>query len=457
MKNTINNSFLGWFGIFRLGLVQTSLGAIVVLTTSTINRVMVVEYALPAMLPGALVGMHYAIQIMRPRFGYGSDMGGRRTPWIIGGMATLAIGGVMAAVGTGVINENTLSGIVILILAFLLIGAGVGASGTSLLVLLAKQVSADKRAAAASIVWFMMIMGFALTAGLAGHFLDPFSAQRLVIVSSVVSIIAFCVTLVAVFKLEKSTVENTAEHTASAKPKTLFREALHQVWQEPQARLFTIFIFISMLAYSAQDLILEPFAGTVFSMTPGESTQLSGLQHGGVLVGMIMVAIAGTLFRKSRFGLLKNWSVGGCIASAFTLFALAYSGFVATDWPLHSTVFILGITTGAFAVAAIGSMMALVGKGREKREGVRMGLWGAAQATAFGFGGFIGTVAIDITRYYLDSPETAYAIVFACEGVLFLVSAYIASTIQTPASIENDDSKFVAFGDSDMVKLAQGR
>jgi BCD family chlorophyll transporter-like MFS transporter len=86
-----------------------------------------------------------------------------------------------------------------------------------------------------------------------------------------------------------------------------------------------------------------------------------------------------------------------------------------------------------------------------------MGLWGAAQATAFGFGGFIGTVAIDITRYYLDSPETAYAIVFACEGVLFLVSAYIASTIQTPASIENDDSKFVAFGDSDMVKLAQGR
>ena len=34
-------------GIVRLGLVQTALGSIVVLTTSTMNRVMVVELALP--------------------------------------------------------------------------------------------------------------------------------------------------------------------------------------------------------------------------------------------------------------------------------------------------------------------------------------------------------------------------------------------------------------------------
>ena len=68
---------LGWLGIVRLGLVQTALGAIVVLTTSTLNRVMVVELALPATLPGALVAMHYAVQVLRPRLGYGSDVSGR--------------------------------------------------------------------------------------------------------------------------------------------------------------------------------------------------------------------------------------------------------------------------------------------------------------------------------------------------------------------------------------------
>ena len=75
---------LSWSQIFRLGLVQMALGAIVVLTTSTLNRLMVVEFSLPALLPGALVGLHYGIQLSRPRWGFRSDVGGNRTRWIIG-------------------------------------------------------------------------------------------------------------------------------------------------------------------------------------------------------------------------------------------------------------------------------------------------------------------------------------------------------------------------------------
>ena len=102
---------LGWWGIVRLGLVQTALGAIVVLTTSTINRVMVVELALPAMLPGALVAWHYAVQMLRPRLGYGSDLGGRRTPWIIGGMTVLALGGALSALATVTMATSPVAGI----------------------------------------------------------------------------------------------------------------------------------------------------------------------------------------------------------------------------------------------------------------------------------------------------------------------------------------------------------
>ena len=90
-----------WLGILRLGLVQTSLGAIVVLMTATINRVMVVELALPAVIPGLLVALFHGVQIMRPAWGHGSDVGGRRAPWIVGGMAALALGGVLAALGDG--------------------------------------------------------------------------------------------------------------------------------------------------------------------------------------------------------------------------------------------------------------------------------------------------------------------------------------------------------------------
>jgi BCD family chlorophyll transporter-like MFS transporter len=417
---------LGWPGIVRLGLVQTALGAIVVLTTSTMNRVMVVEFTLPAMLPGALVGLHYAIQLLRPRLGYGSDVGGRRTPWIVGGMGVLAAGGVLAAVATGWMGTERAGGIALAVAAFILIGVGVGAAGTSLLVLLAKRTAPERRPAAATIVWIMMIAGFAVTAGVAGHLLDPFSPARLVAVTTGVAVLAFIVTLAAVHGVE-GVAPRASPPAAGTRP--AFREAFRQVWAEPPARRFTVFVFVSMLAYSAQDLILEPFAGTVFGFTPGDSTKLSGVQHGGVLLGMVMVALVGRVRALRRFASIHHWTIGGCIASALALSGLAAAAAVGPVWPLRATVFVLGATNGAFAVAAIGSMMLLADKGTEAREGVRMGLWGAAQAIAFGAGGFLGTVASDVAHALLGAPALAYGTVFAAEAALFLVSAVLAARV----------------------------
>ncbi len=413
---------LGWAGIFRLGLVQTALGAIVVLTTSTMNRVMVVELALPAMLPGALVAIHHAMQMMRPRFGHGSDVGGRRTPWIIGGMAALALGAITASAATAWMATNVVAGVLLAVAGFVVIGLGVGAAGTSLLVLLAKRVDAGRRAAAATVVWVMMIVGFIVTAGTAGHFLDPFTVSRLVVVTAVVCACAFALAVAAVWGVEG----DSAEAHDEARGKTPFREAFAQVWREPEARRFTVFVFVSMLAYSMQDLILEPFAGTVFGLTPGETTRLSGLQNGGVLAGMILVAVSGTAFGRRRGIALRTWTVAGCIASACALLGLATGAWRDADWPLRAWVFALGAANGAFAVAAIGSMMALASSGRESREGVRMGLWGAAQAIAFGAGGFVGTVAADAARHMLGSPVAAYSLVFAAEALLFVYAAWLA-------------------------------
>jgi MFS transporter, BCD family, chlorophyll transporter len=198
-----------------------------------------------------------------------------------------------------------------------------------------------------------------------------------------------------------------------------------------------------MLAYSAQDLILEPFAGTVFSFTPGQTTKLSGVQHGGTLIGMALVPLIGALYPRSR-GNLQRWSLGGCLASAVALLCLAAAAMVGPPWPLSETVFMLGVTNGAYAVAAIGSMMALVGAGSEKREGVRMGLWGAAQAVAFGLGGFLGTLASDIAHYLLASPDLSYALVFAAEAGIFVVAALMAVWVhRAPARLDRNQTLVV--------------
>ena len=411
----------GWLGIARFGLVQAALGAIVVLTTSTINRVMIVELALPAMVPGLLVTWHYALQVLRPSWGHGSDKGGRRTPWIIAGMGTLALGGFGAALSVHLMAQDMLLGSLAAIVAFTLIGAGVGAAGTSLLVLLASQVAEARRPAAATIVWIMMIAGFIVTAATAGHFLDPFSTERLMVVAACICAGAFLLTLVAVRGLETDRVI-----TKKATDKVAFKQAIAQVWDDRTARRFAIFIFVSMLAYSAQDLILEPFAGLVFGLTPGQSTSLSGVQNSGVLLGMVLVGAASTLL--PRLMTLRNWTVLGCLGSALALVGLVVAAQVGPGWPLKPSVFALGFCNGVFAVAAIGSMFNMANDGTS-REGVRMGLFGASQAIAVGIGGFAGTVLADVSRLVLGSPVMAYATVFAVEACFFIAAALLAAAV----------------------------
>ena len=419
---------LSWMGIVRLGLVQTTLGAIVVLATTTLNRVMVVELALPAIVPGALVGLHYAVQVTRPRMGFGSDTGGRRTPWIIGGMAVLALGGIGAALAAALMASHLWAGIALAIAAYLAIGAGVSATGTTLLVLLAKRTEAPRRAAAATIVWVMMIAGFAITATVAGHALDPYSPQRLIAVMFAVSLGAFVMAAVAVWNVEG---DADAAVTPAAQ-RSGYRQALAEVWAEPAARRFTIFIFVSMLAYSGQELILDPFAGAIFGFTPGQSTKLAGLQHGGVLAGMVLVALATGLGRGTGLGVIRVWAVAGCVASAVALCGLVAAGLAgptmiaSQGWALRPWVAALGVANGVFAIAAIGQMMSMTSEGRAGREGVRMGLWGAAQGIAFGLGGFCGAALSDVAKLVFGSPAVAYASVFALEAVLFLMAARMA-------------------------------
>lgn len=414
--------FLSWISIIRLGAVQLCLGAIVVICTSTLNRLMVVEAALPAMLPGLLVGLHYAIQLSRPKWGYKSDTGGRRTRFIILGMATLALGGFLAALGFVMMAKSFAAGLAVSIIAYTLIGLGVGASGTSLLALLATATHPQRRAAAATITWLMMILGIAVTATVVGKSLDPYSPALLLELVATVGLAAVALTTLAVWGIE-ARHNNALESRTPALP---FRQGLAEIWAEPKARNFTLFIFLSMVAYFMQELILEPYAGFAFGMTPGQTTQLSGVQNGGVFIGMLTVGIAAT---GLRIGALRSWVVAGCVGSALALLAIAWVGQMHNGVQyIQPATIALGFFNGMFAVAAIGSMMALAGEGRGAREGTRMGLWGAAQAIAAGIGGLFGAVAVDIARHALPTP-TAFGMVFVLEAALFAIAAVMAARI----------------------------
>jgi BCD family chlorophyll transporter-like MFS transporter len=141
---------------------------------------------------------------------------------------------------------------------------------------------------------------------------------------------------------------------------------------------------------------------------------------------MILAGIGGSAFRGRRPAELRRWTIAGCLGSAFALAGLAIASVAGSGWPLTANVLALGICNGVFAVTAIGSMMGLAGAGTRSREGVRMGVWGAAQAIAFGLGGLIGAVGVDATRALLTETNRAFQFIFAVEAALFVAAAMLA-------------------------------
>ena len=184
-----------------------------------------------------------------------------------------------------------------------------------------------------------------------------------------------------------------------------------------------------MLAYSAQEMVLEPFAGAVFHLSPGATAGLTALHHAGVLVGMAGVALCCLWAGEFRTRAMRGWTVGGCCASAAALAGLGATALAGPAWALRPAVLSLGVTNGAFAVSAVGAMMGLAASGQEFRQGTRVGLWGAAQALAFAAGGLFGTGLIDGAHNVFDTPGPAYAAVFGAQAAVFLLAARLAAGV----------------------------
>ena len=430
--------YFSWFSIFRLGIVQMSLGSVLALTNATLNRVMIVELSLLALIPGVLIALHYAVQITRPNWGYLSDKGGNRTKWIILGLIILCIGAIGATLSLFLFEKSFYLAIIVSIISYIFIGLGVGASGTSLLAFLATGTKESHRGLAATITWLMMIFGAIVTAFVISYFIEPYSHSKLLQVIIFQSVILILLCSFSLWRIEKRTfLKNDIKKDKEIKS---FAEAFKEVFSEKMTRLFTIFVFVAMTAYYMQDLILEPYAGLIFNYTVKESTQLSGFQNAGALLGMVTVGVMCTII---KIGTLRFWVLLGCILSAISLSIIGLMGLIDLGLSLKNIVSILGFSNGVFAVAAIGCMMQLAGKGRVTREGTRMGIWGASQAIAAGFGGIIGTGLLDLSRYLVNQDNISFALVFFLESLLFILAAIISLNVK---NTEKGDYNFKQLG-----------
>ena len=414
--------------LLRLSLFQVSVGMAIVLLIGTLNRVMIVELSVPVWLVATMISLPLIFAPFRALVGFKSDnhrssLGWRRVPYLwfgtmlqFGGLSIMPFALILLGGDT---NAPAYVGQGAAALAFLLMGAGlhtVQTAGLALATDLAPQKAHPKVVA---LLCVMMMLGMMISALLFGALLAHFSEVRLIQVVQGAAAATMVLNLVALWKQEPR--RRGAATPSTATPTFADSWRLFASQGQPVRRL--VAVGLGTMAFSMQDVLLEPYGGQVLHLSVGATTGLTAILALGGFFGFVLAArrLARGVdpYRFAAFG-----AVVGVVAFSAVVFAA----------PLGSTplfvagVALIGFGSGIFAHCTLTAAMALAQAGQ---TGMVLGLWGAVQASAAGVavasGGLIrDTVAALAHRGALgeamDVPSIGYSVVYHCEIALLFAT-----------------------------------
>ncbi|SEN99616.1 MFS transporter, BCD family, chlorophyll transporter [Palleronia salina] len=421
--------------LLRLSLFQVSVGMASVMLLGTLNRVMIVELGLAATLVALMIALPVLIAPFRALLGFRSDthrsaLGWKRVPylwfgslWQMGGLALMPF--ALLVLGGDTVHDVPFAGEVLAALAFLMTGLGLHMTQTAGLALASDRADDATRPRVVALLYVMFLLGMGASALILGGLLAEFSALRLIRVVQGAAVATLVLNLVALWKQEKVRAMSAAER---AEPRPSFRDAWADFASGGDAGRLLAVVFVGTVAFTMQDVLLEPYGGEILGLSVGATTGLSAVWAGGALLG---------------FGLAARWLARGLdpfrmAARGILLGVCAFSSVVFSA-PMDSPVlfvlgaFGIGLGGGLFAIATLTAAMTLPARGVAGR-GLALGAWGAAQATAagvaIGLGGGIrdavsGWAATGAFGDAMGASALGYTTVYHIEIALLFVTLVV--------------------------------
>lgn len=418
--------------LLRLSLFQISVGMAAVMLLGTLNRVMIVELSVPAIIVALMIAIPVLIAPFRALLGFKSDnyrsaIGWKRVPylwfgtlWQFGGLAIMPMALLVLAGDTEL--DGGMFGEVAAALAFLLTGLGMHMTQTAGLALAADRASEETRGKVVSLLYVMYLLGMGVSAVIIGTLLRDYSALLLVQVVQGAAVITMVLNVIALWKQEKMSPMTKAERTA---PQPSFRDAWKDLKANSDISRLVVTIFLGTIAFNMQDVLLEPYGGEILGLSVSATTLLTAMWAVGALLG---------------FGLAARWlSVGvdpyriagrGIIIGIAAFSAVLLSAPLASPALFYTGAALIGLGGGLFAVATLTAAMTIDVSGVAGR-GLALGVWGAAQATGAGLSIFIGGATRDLVNTaasngllgdVLQAPAIGYSVVYQIEIVLMFIT-----------------------------------
>ena len=164
--------------LLRLSLFQVSVGMASVMLLGTLNRVMIVELSVPAMIVAFMIALPVLIAPFRALLGFRSDtyksaIGWKRVPylwfgslWQMGGLAVMPFA-LIALSGVQQVGPSW-AGEVLAALAFLMTGLGLHMTQTAGLALASDLADDETRPRVVALLYVMFLIGMAASALIIG-------------------------------------------------------------------------------------------------------------------------------------------------------------------------------------------------------------------------------------------------------------------------------------------------
>lgn len=189
-------------------------------------------------------------------------------------------------------------------------------------------------------------------------------------------------------------------------------------------------IGLGTMAFSMQDVLLEPYGGQVLGMTVGATTTLTACLALGGLFGFSLASwVLGRGFDPLRMSVLGA-AVG--IPAFAVVMASASIGSVLA---FASGVAMVGFGGGLFGH---GTLTATMNSAPSEQTGLALGAWGAVQATTAGvavaLGGLVSDAVGALAARGLLGPamagrSTGYLAVYALEIVLLAATVVLMTSL----------------------------
>ncbi|NHQ74937.1 PucC family protein [Roseovarius gahaiensis] len=447
--------------LLRLSLFQVSVGMATVMLLGTLNRVMIVELSVPAVIVAVMIALPVLIAPFRALLGFRSDthrsaIGWKRIPylwfgslWQMGGLAVMPFA-LLVLSGQQAVGP-TWAGEVLAALAFLMTGLGLHMTQTAGLALATDRADDETRPRVVALLYVMFLLGMGLSALIIGWLLRDFAPFTLVRVVQGAAVVGIVLNLIALWKQEKVTPMSRAER---ATPRPKFSEAWADLIAGGQAGRLLAVVFFGTMAFNMQDVLLEPYGGEILGLSVSATTVLTAVWALGALIGF---ALAGRMLSRGRcpYRIAALGLLSGVVAFCTVIFAA----------PMGSSVMffcgagLIGFGSGLFAVATLTAAMKMPATGAAG-HGLALGAWGAAQATAAGLsialgGGlrdWIGGLATSgHLGEALNTPATGYSFVYHIEiGLLFVTLAALGPLVRyAPSRPRNKNTGSARIGLAD--------